>query len=197
MFALPFPPPCNTLERSAAWLDGALSDASLARLNRQLEALELRQAVVEEGENKAVRNNQIAWVKYAEETNWIYETLRAATIVINDQYFRFRLQTFVEPLQYTVYERNEKKGLEFYDWHVDSLRAVNLPQRKLSFSVQLSHPEEYEGGELKIKGLRDLTLPKTFGTIIFFPSYTYHCVTPVTRGVRRSLVGWIHGPEFS
>jgi len=32
--------------------------------------------------------------------------------------------------------------------------------------------------------------------MIFFPSYTLHEVTPVTKGTRYTLVGWVHGPAF-
>jgi len=37
---------------------------------------------------------------------------------------------------------------------------------------------------------------KEKGTIICFPSYIIHRVSKVTKGQRRSLVLWIHGPPF-
>ena len=56
---------------------------------------------------------------------------------------------------------------------------------------------EYEGGDLRLYGGDDYdTAPKKQGTIIGFPSYVLHEVTPVTSGVRYSLVGWAQGPKF-
>jgi PKHD-type hydroxylase len=71
--------------------------------------------------------------------------------------------------------------------------------RKLSISIQLTNPEEYEGGELKLyDGDEDKTnvMDKTQGTLIIFPSYVLHEVMPVTKGTRNSLVAWVTGPQF-
>ena len=69
--------------------------------------------------------------------------------------------------------------------------------RKISIVVQLSDPLEYEGGELQISdGGTNRVCEKTKGTIIIFPSYLLHRVTPVTKGTRRSLVLWVTGPPF-
>ena len=74
---------------------------------------------------------------------------------------------------------------------------MNFPVRKLSISVQLTNPEEYEGGELKLyfqdKGT---VVDKTQGTLILFPSYVLHEVMPVTKGERNSLVTWVTGKQF-
>ena len=70
-------------------------------------------------------------------------------------------------------------------------------RRKISITVQLSDPSEYEGGDLQIKinaGQSDT--PKGLGNVVIFPSYLLHRVTPVTKGLRRSLVLWITGPAF-
>jgi PKHD-type hydroxylase len=68
--------------------------------------------------------------------------------------------------------------------------------RKLSFSLLLN--DDYEGGELEIPGSpgqEDVFVPVR-NTAIFFPSSMPHCVKPVTKGIRKSLVGWVHGPNF-
>ena len=78
--------------------------------------------------------------------------------------------------------------------------------RKLSVTVSLSDPEDYEGGVLEFD-LRNTgqintseiikckeILPK--GSIVVFPSYTWHRVSPVTKGTRLSLVQWNLGPGF-
>jgi PKHD-type hydroxylase len=69
--------------------------------------------------------------------------------------------------------------------------------RKLSLILQLSDATEYEGGELQLKDSSDHTaVERKKGHLIAFPSYLLHRVTPVTKGIRRSLVVWISGPAF-
>jgi PKHD-type hydroxylase len=61
----------------------------------------------------------------------------------------------------------------------------------------LSDPSEYDGGDLEIwTGTEPKVLDKTKGIVHAFPSFVMHRVTPVTRGVRRTLVIWIAGPKF-
>lgn len=139
------------------------------------------------------RNNFIAWIPCNQDTAWLHKKLANFVIDLNAKYFGFDLTGFTEDLQYTVY--NSDNGPEHYDWHIDSAANGSIP-RKLSLTLQLSDPMEYEGGEVWIHGLTRCVLPKEQGTLTIFPSYALHRVTPVTKGVRRSLVAWISGPEF-
>ena len=69
--------------------------------------------------------------------------------------------------------------------------------RKLSVSLQLSDPNDYDGGDLVINtggGLQKMKREQ--GTITVFPSYNLHKVMPIERGTRYSLVGWVSGPNF-
>jgi PKHD-type hydroxylase len=69
-----------------------------------------------------------------------------------------------------------------------------LSQRKISASLLLNDESDYEGGDLIVL---DETVPtKKQGTIIVFPSFMAHHVTPVTRGVRYSAVCWMAGPKW-
>jgi PKHD-type hydroxylase len=72
-----------------------------------------------------------------------------------------------------------------------------LSNRKLSITVQLSDPDEYEGGELQFMVNQNIfTAPKDKGTAIIFPSFALHRVTPITKGSRKSIVGWISGAPY-
>jgi PKHD-type hydroxylase len=84
-----------------------------------------------------------------------------------------------------------------YDWHIDSGLETNTVPRKLSMALLLSDPSEFEGGELQIMraGVPESVEQKR-GRAWFFPSYLMHRVTPVTKGIRRSLVMWVGGPAF-
>ena len=84
-----------------------------------------------------------------------------------------------------------------YDWHTDTSLDMDLepPVRKLSMTLLLNDPSEFEGGELQIAGTKNTKLMKQ-GHATIFASFLQHTVTPVTRGVRRSLVMWFGGEPF-
>jgi PKHD-type hydroxylase len=83
-----------------------------------------------------------------------------------------------------------------YDWHMDVFPPIDGVQRKLSISILLSDPSEFEGGELQFKGIEDQKILTKQGSIVVFPSFIEHRVTPVTKGVRYSAVTWARGPAF-
>lgn len=92
--------------------------------------------------------------------------------------------------------RQKKGGDKESNWQVDLAKAFTS-SRKLCFIVQLSDPKSYEGGDVVLHN----TPPQTEGfraqgTVIVFPSYWLHKVTPVKKGTRHSIVGWIHGHNF-
>ena len=84
----------------------------------------------------------------------------------------------------------------YYDWHIDAGAPKNGIQRKLSCVILLNDPSEFEGGVLQFKGMEDQNLLDKQGSIIIFPSFIEHKVTPVTKGVRYSAVTWASGPSF-
>jgi len=88
---------------------------------------------------------------------------------------------------------------EHYNWHVDTIDEVQSGLiRKLSFTIQLSSPEEYSGGELQFldDGNHTFFAPKEKGTIIIFDSRMRHRVRKVKSGTRKSIVGWVEGPRW-
>lgn len=145
------------------------------------------------GTKSTYRNSNISWLSTDDpEHDWIYATLATVVNEVNHSYFQFDLKEILL-LQFTQY-RAEENGL--YNSHLDIGREI--PNRKLSFSLQLTDPVDYEGGELRFLHLRTEpeVAPKARGKIIFFPSWIVHEVTPVTKGTRHSLVGWVAGPNF-
>lgn len=144
----------------------------------------------------AVRRSHIVWLDHdAPDTAWIAARLTRLVAEVNREVFNFALTGFDEDIQLTEY-RAEVAG--FYDWHAD-IGGRGIPQsRKLSLTVQLSDPADYDGGALELNSRGEPEVaPCGRGTAIAFPSYVLHRVTPVTRGVRRSLVVWVHGPDSS
>jgi len=104
----------------------------------------------------------------------------------------------IHEIQFTKYDSTDEG---FYNWHNDVLwESPNCAHRKLSMSIQLSDPLDYEGGNLEIQPLYlDPPEPTTLrkqGNVIVFPSFLMHRVTPVTKGTRYSLVAWMEGPKW-
>jgi PKHD-type hydroxylase len=140
-----------------------------------------------------VRDSDITFFKSGlPETNWVFERITGSILEINRKFWQFDLAR-IETLQHSVYNVGQ-----FYADHVDMMyQAASRATRKLSFSIQLDDPKDYEGGDLLIKTSKEPQAAKREkGTIIFFPSYVLHEVTPVTKGTRRALVGWVSGPPF-
>jgi PKHD-type hydroxylase len=138
------------------------------------------------------RKSKINFLNPAENTDWLFRKMTDITLTVNQQMFGFDLNSFQEGFQFTQYEA----PTGHYDYHVDRLYGKTI--RKLTFVLQLTDPSEYEGGELQIYdgGEKEETLGKERGTIWFFPTWTLHRVTPITSGMRNSLVGWVNGPKF-
>jgi PKHD-type hydroxylase len=109
-----------------------------------------------------------------------------------ESFFDFELTGLFEQLQFTVYE----EAGSHYDWHLDKMLS-DLPPRKLSLVLQLSDPEEYTGGDLELfVSSNPIKIERKRGLLTAFPSFTLHRVTPVTSGIRKSLVAWVGGPKF-
>ena len=140
-----------------------------------------------------VRRSPISWIRSdIQENHWIYLRMTEAIKTINNQFFGFDL-TEIQSLQFTSYDAKEKG---FYGKHIDMMYK-SIGTRKLSVTIQLSDPSDYEGGELLLHTGENPERPmKKQGMGVFFPGYTLHEVTPVTKGKRYSLVAWVMGPKF-
>lgn len=138
-----------------------------------------------------IRVTRLAWIPNNAETNWIYDRLWRIGYHLNAKTWRFDLTAIAEKLQYTIYETDEGGH---YDWHTDTVITAPMP-RKLSLSLQLSDPADYDGCALEVRANNNIDIaPIERGAVIAFPSYVLHRVTPIARGRRASLVSWITGP---
>lgn len=83
-----------------------------------------------------------------------------------------------------------------FDWHQDILgmRPGETKTRGLTFSMNLSDPNEYDGGNLTLKLPEEkiVNLGRERGSWIVFPSFIRHRVDEVTRGSREAIVVWSH-----
>tara|TARA_R100001143_G_C3329825_1_gene118924 strand:+ start:412 stop:1014 length:603 start_codon:yes stop_codon:yes gene_type:complete len=153
------------------------------------------------------RKSDVVWLN----DNWIYKEVHPYVHMANENAgWNFEWDRS-EQCQFTKY----KVG-QYYDWHSDSWPKPYDKEgpykgkaRKLSMTCQLTDGSEYEGGELEFDfrnyepPLRDeskhLTQCKEIspkGSIVVFPSFLWHRVKPITKGVRYSLVLWHLGYPF-
>jgi PKHD-type hydroxylase len=175
----------------------AFSPAELDRIEAYGDRLPVDEAVIASSASDnivrgEVRVTRTAWLSLTPESKWIYDRLQRVARTLNDRVYQFELSGFSEHLQYTVYHGSESGH---YDWHVD--QGPLRTRRKLSLSVQLSDPAGYEGCDLQFYGGNQIeTAPRERGTVIAFPSYVLHRVTPCTKGTRKAIVAWTTGPQF-
>ena len=150
------------------------------------------------------RKSDVVWMS----DRWIYNEIQPYIHQANaNAGWNFEWD-FSESCQFTEY----KKG-QFYDWHCDSYEEpYNNPKnqnthgklRKLSMTVSLTDPVEYEGGDLEFdfRNTDEISQPRICkeirkkGSVIIFPSFVWHRVKPVTKGIRHSLVCWNLGYPF-
>ena len=150
------------------------------------------------------RKSDVVWLS----GYWLYRELHPYIQQANERANWNFQWDWSESCQYTEY----KEG-QFYDWHCDSNPTpydkpddpnTNGKIRKLSLILSLSEPEEYEGGDVefgfhdndgnKQPSICEEVRPR--GSLIIFPSFVWHRVKPVTRGIRHSLVCWSLGQPY-
>jgi PKHD-type hydroxylase len=144
--------------------------------------------------DEKVRLTDVSWIDMNKDTEWLFLKLQNCVKYLNDLFYEYNITNF-ESLQYTCYN---KKG-SHYDWHSDmQYNTVHPMMRKLSVSLFLTDRDEYEGGDFEYMahGTSEKVKEDQKGNLIVFPSYLLHRVTPVTKGVRKSLVMWNQGPHF-
>ena len=140
-----------------------------------------------------VRRSDVVWLGQEPESLPIYDFIAGFVDKVNAQVFRLDVQSFNEPFQIATYTA---KARGHYGWHVD-IGAGKLSNRKISIVVPLTDPSEYDGGQFEVFHDAEPTpIPMPLGRIVAFPSYLLHRVTPVTRGVRRTMAIWVSGPPF-
>jgi len=176
------------------WFKNAFTDDEIDKIHNFASKYEFRKGGIgKEGTINKIRNSKIKWLPSKSESEWLYEKIFDYTKKANDAVYKFRLHYSEDSFQYSLYEGNVNGK---YDWHLD-IGMGSLALRKLSGVLLLSDPSEFEGGELQIfKGSNPVTVPLKKGSLVFFPSFMLHRVTPVTSGERRTLVFWIGGDHY-
>ena len=167
----------------------------------------LKKSVIKNIQKK--RKSDIVWMN----DRWIYKEIHPYIHEANEKAGWNFEWDFSESCQFTKYGVGQ-----YYGWHTDSWTKAydkkNDPNthgkvRKLSVTISLNDPDEYDGGNLEFDFRNDIDFDRNRkhkakacteirprGSIIVFPSFVWHRVAPVTRGTRYSLVIWNLGKPF-
>ncbi len=147
---------------------------------------EMRDAVTFQGNNGSIRKTRIGWT----EDHKLQEKMKRFLLEANRNAFGFNAD-YLPPLQFGEYHPGGH-----YDWHHDvNWNNEGMYDRKLSIVLQLSDPATYSGGDFEFSEVQNPNF-RPQGSVLVFPSYLLHRVTPVISGVRHSLVGWVEGPRW-
>jgi len=142
-------------------------------------------------DNDLARKSTVGWIPF-NKMQPMYDEINTFIQKTNRNHFGFGDIQIRERAQITEYTKGG-----FYNWHTDTSidMSVEPAVRKLSMTLLLNDPSEFDGGELQIAGAKNTKIMKQ-GHATIFASFLQHTVTPVTRGVRRSLVMWFGGEPF-
>lgn len=109
-------------------------------------------------------------------------------LVINSKSINTHLESF--SVQIAEYMPNEVA----FNWHTDDDFPMLKHNRKITAIIPLSRPYTYEGGELHVHD--SWSSKPDLGTLVMFPSFLKHQVTPITSGIRYSMTIWGLGPNW-
>lgn len=174
---------------------GAFSTQECAEIIRKSEEAPDNEALlVGQTRDHNLRRASVVWLDEVPGTGWVMDRLISLVRRANKERFGYDLREFAESPQAASYKA--KDGGHFA-WHSDIGDGPVAGKRKLSLVVQLSKPGSYDGGDLEIMpGAHVVAASRMQGSATVFPSFLLHQVTPVTRGERKSLTVWAHGPAF-
>ena len=197
------------LEHPYCIVDQALSPEDCARAIDTGQATDSMTAEVGFDATNTVRSSTVSWLGQTAENDWLFKHLVQLVNDANSRLWKWQISA-VESAQFTQYGPEQH-----YSWHADQRRKPYPPDdkrwpgllRKLSVSICLADDDDFEGGDFMIetleagpdtpdKRLKTLSEVRKKGAAVIFPSHLYHRVTPVTLGLRRSLVAWFLGPPF-
>lgn len=148
------------------------------------------------GVNKEVRRSKVRWVlPENEDFKEVFQFINNKFHEANTDHFGVDI-AHLKSLQFTTYAAEDEGH---YDWHVDVFwETPKFYQRKLSMVIQLSDEYSYGHGDLEVEHniIPNRDELRKRGTVFIFPSFLKHRVTPVSMGIRHSLVAWIEGPNW-
>lgn len=167
-------------------LPQVLASDALAEVRRQVEDAQLSDGAIS-GKASLKRNLQSAQGNPGLEkpTQTIIQALTSQP----------DFKAYAVPKQITVVFNRYETGM-YYKNHMDAALMGGLRRQPLrsdlSFTLFLSEPSEYGGGDLVMQtAWGELRVREPAGAAIVYPSNMIHRVEAVTEGVRLAAIGWV------
>ena len=105
------------------------------------------------------------------------------------------VKKLARPKRFSRLLLSRTEGGGHYGFHVDNAimgRDGQQLRTDLSFTLFLSDPSSYDGGELNLAmSAGEFDAKPGAGTLVLYPSGAIHQVKPVTAGSRLACIGWI------
>jgi PKHD-type hydroxylase len=120
--------------------------------------------------------------------DWFLQKLRTTVMSLNDRLWRFDVSD-IGPVVILRYDPGDQFGL-----HIDFGRGYL--DRKISMLVQLSPPDAYEGGVLEFGLSPPTTAARERGSLLAFPAWVPHRLSPIESGRRYVATCFVLGPPF-
>jgi len=148
-----------------------------------------------------IANERTTW-------NWDYDTFEPAQFTVYEKGGFYGWHSDGDSDYYGAYRRyipgiTPKEDYENKKYKFTTNYDLVGKVRKISITVNLSPANSYEGGYLKFdygphapNRFHTCEEIKDQGSLVVFPSFQFHQVTPVTKGTRYSLVLWVNGKPF-
>ena len=138
--------------------------------------------------NYRTRTCASCWLPKSQNFQWLYNYVAAVVDEVNNEHYQFDI-TDMQNLQVLRY-----RPLQKFDWHFDTFDGSD---RKLTCVINLSRPEEYIGGGLRVAGDWEGVEKSTHqGSANLFPTWIKHKAKAPLLGTRWALVAWITGPAW-
>lgn len=198
-----FPPDYHVIYDMSTDEEKADMEKELQELRASLREQQGGDLSEEEIDYRKVQNSLISPVSY----RWIADILEQFAKQVNFNW-GFDL-TGIRQMELLDYKDRQDR----YDWHTDQellTKGNEKYHRKITIIVQLSDDDDYEGCDLQLNDAELwnehavqnpiqgelLKHSRQRGTIILFPSFIPHRITPLLSGNRKSLVAWVEGPVW-
>lgn len=189
--------PQHNIAKSAGHFEQVIPSELIDLMVKEIEAMPpetYSEAQIGSNDNSKLvletRNSKISWWY---EHHWACSVFSHYFNKVNRDFWEYDLN-YLAGIQITTYEPGDH-----YTWHCDyGTSTDDRYTRKLSASLLITDPSEYEGGDLEFIDYHgnNITAPRQKGTMVIFDSRIPHRVTEVTKGKRISLVAWMLGPKL-
>jgi PKHD-type hydroxylase len=174
------------------WYLGQMPHEECEKASEELILINPKDAAMGINGDQKNKSGRDTIVRFAEENHWfglkMFEYGKRAS---NECKWDFLISSH-EAVQYAEYTHGQH-----YDWHIDTFfLSGSSSDRKITVVCLMNDPSEFEGGQLILRFQNEYVVPLAKGSIVAFPSFLEHKVTPIISGTRYTATMWLSGPGF-